>query len=99
MQNGSNVNLRWWYGIIVFPTISIAYSLFGLGLEEVTSIYFLLIVFLFGIVSMGMDSRAVNKNKSIKWNPNTTAYVVGSLFFVPILLLYLYRRHEHIGIP
>lgn len=90
------------------PLLGVAFGLLGLivGVLFLVLILVSLAVFVMLPVSLYMDSRAVSKAE-YEWKPSPLLYgILGVLQFLvtPLIglivaLYYLFRRHEHVGVP
>lgn len=93
--NQISVNSRWWYATVALVVLVIVYvtqtppdaSIFLFGLDIVLALSMLF--------CLAMDIRVIRRSDS-SWNPSR-AYALGSLF-TPLLILYGYRRYQHVGL-
>lgn len=107
------VRSRWWYlvaGIAVWAIVStvllVTTIVLGAGGSLLVWLSYGSIALLVLLpVGLYMDGRRVAE-APIAWDPDVTLYVVGGIvgILAPVVSVavagnYLYRRHEHVGVP
>lgn len=108
------VGSRWWYvsafvvAWSVLGLVLLAGYLLGLrwlGALIVVIAYVAVAMLLLHPFAIYFDATTIAESGGV-WKPNTTLYVAGAIagIVVPLLqvivaVVYLYRRHEHVGTP
>ena len=90
-----SVYSRWWYATVALVVLVAVYvtqtppdaSIFSFGLN--------IILVLSMLFFLAMDIRAIRRSES-SWNPSRV-YALSGLF-TPLLILYGYRRYQHVGL-
>lgn len=113
-SSGGVVRSNWWYvvGFVALwaPVSTILFVLYVASLNWLGSLiapltYLAIIMLLLLPVALYFDISAINRS-GVDWAPNRTLYVlaatigiVATVISFVVAVVYLYRRHQHVGIP
>ena len=94
-RNQVSVDSRWWYATVALVMLVIVYVTQTPPDASIFSFALNIVLVLSVLFSLAMDVRVIRRSES-SWNPSRV-YALSALF-TPLLILYGYRRYQHIGL-